>query len=44
MSPAGFKPAISGSKRPQTDTLDGAATGIGLVLNTAYQNTDLSEV
>jgi hypothetical protein len=27
--PAGFEPAIPASERPQTDALDGAATGIG---------------
>jgi len=29
MSPAGFKPTIPGSVRPQTHALDCAATGIG---------------
>jgi hypothetical protein len=29
MSPAGFKPTIPGSKRPQTHALQRAATGIG---------------
>jgi hypothetical protein len=30
MSPAGFEPTIPASARPQTYTLDRAATGIGL--------------
>jgi hypothetical protein len=29
---AGFEPAIPASKRPQTHALDGAATGIGIVI------------
>jgi hypothetical protein len=29
MLPAGFEPAISACERPQTQALDGAATGIG---------------
>jgi hypothetical protein len=29
MPRAGFEPAIPATKRPQTDALDGAATGIG---------------
>jgi hypothetical protein len=27
---AGFEPAVPASERPQTDALDGAATGIGM--------------
>ena len=44
MSPAGFEPAIPASKRPQADILESATPGIGLVLDTAYQNTDISEI
>ena len=33
MTPVGFEPAISGGERPQTDTLDRAATGTGLEIN-----------
>jgi len=29
MAPVGFEPTISASERPQTDTLDRAATGTG---------------
>jgi len=29
MPPAGFEPAMPASERPQTHTLDNAATGIG---------------
>jgi len=32
MPPAVFEPAIPASERPQNDTLDCAATGIGLLL------------
>jgi hypothetical protein len=31
MPPAGFQPAIPASERPQTQSLDRAATGIGSV-------------
>jgi hypothetical protein len=35
MLPAGFEPTIAASEWPQTHTLDGAGTGIGLqILNT----------
>jgi len=33
MSPAGFKPAIPASERPQTQALDRSATGIHLTLH-----------
>ena len=37
MPPTGFEPAMPASKRPQTHTLDRAATGIGtLTYNTMY--------
>jgi hypothetical protein len=32
MTPAGFEPIIPASERQQTDSLDGAATGIGMIL------------
>jgi hypothetical protein len=31
MTPVGFKPIASTSKRPQTHVLDSAATGIGII-------------
>ena len=30
MPPAGFKPTIPASERPQTQALDGVATGVGI--------------
>jgi len=33
MSPVGFEIAVSESERPQTDALDCAATGNGLVIS-----------
>jgi hypothetical protein len=42
MSLAGFEPATPASKRPQTYTLDRAATGIGFNhLNTSGNNMSL---
>jgi len=32
MPPDGFEPEIPASERPQTDTLDRAATGIGIYI------------
>jgi hypothetical protein len=34
MLPAGFKPTIPASERPQTHALDRASTGIGFEINT----------
>ena len=47
MPPTGFKPSISGGKRPQTYALDRAATGTGtsslsghnIILKTLFSNT-----
>jgi hypothetical protein len=33
MAPVGFKPTIPADEQPQTDALDRAASGIGIVLN-----------
>ena len=33
MPPAGFEPTVPASDRPQTNTLEGAVTGIGLMLH-----------
>jgi hypothetical protein len=38
MPPAGLKPAIPASERPQTHTLDFAATGIGAISNYHFSN------
>jgi hypothetical protein len=38
MPPAGFEPTIPAIKRPQTNTLDRAATGIGIILLTVKLN------
>jgi hypothetical protein len=42
MTPSGFKPAIPASERPQTPSLDSAATGIGAIywggtMNTSHE-------
>jgi hypothetical protein len=39
MPPAEFEPAIPASERPQTHTLDPAATGIGISVSTLYKFT-----
>jgi hypothetical protein len=39
MPPAGFKPPIPKSGRPQTHALDRASTGIGINLYLGFQNT-----
>jgi len=36
MSPAGFEPAIPASERPQTQALDRAAAGIGVLCLTVH--------
>jgi hypothetical protein len=36
MSPAGFESTIPASERPQTHTLDRAATGMGLMFSLSY--------
>jgi hypothetical protein len=33
MFPAGFEPPVAASERPQTDTVDRAATGIGCAVS-----------
>ena len=38
MPPLGFEPTISAGQRPQTYVLDGAATGVGNILNVRLLN------
>jgi hypothetical protein len=37
MLPQGFESAVPGSERPQTDTLDSAAFGIGFLVGYFYE-------
>jgi hypothetical protein len=37
MPPAGFEPAIPASERPQIHVLEGAATGIGVIVYSRYK-------
>ena len=43
MSPVWFELAKPGSERPQTQTLDGAASGIGVIFLNTYKNISFND-
>ena len=44
MPPAGFEPTIPASERPQTHSLDRAATGIGRLQHSLYKQANIDNI